>query len=64
MLTIRPDAWPWYIDLKGMNLAVEDGINARFTDVFGVGLTGDELIAPQAIHGPLRARSSDGITPA
>ncbi|MCY4364129.1 MAG: TonB-dependent receptor [Gammaproteobacteria bacterium] len=47
MLTIRPDAWPWYIDLMGMNLADEDGINARFTDVFGVGATGDELIAPR-----------------
>ena len=47
MLTIRPDAWPWYIDLMGMNLADEDGINARFTDVFGVGSTGDELIAPR-----------------
>lgn len=47
MLTIRPDAWPWYIDLMGMNLAGEDGINARFTDVFGVGATGDELIAPR-----------------
>ena len=39
MLTIRPDAWPWYIDLMAMNLADEDGINARFTDVFGVGAT-------------------------
>ena len=47
MLTIRPDAWPWHIDLMGMNLADEDGINARFTDVFGVGSTGDELIAPR-----------------
>ena len=47
MLTLRPDAWPWYIDLMGMNLADEDGINARFTDVFGVGSTGDELIAPR-----------------
>ena len=47
MLTVRPDAWPWYIDLMGMNLADEDGINARFTDVFGVGSTGDELIAPR-----------------
>ncbi len=47
MLTIRPDAWPWYIDLMAMNLADEDGINARFTDVFGVGATADELIAPR-----------------
>ena len=47
MLTISPDAYPWHIDLMGMNLADEDGINARFTDVFGVGSTGDELIAPR-----------------
>ncbi|MYH69860.1 MAG: TonB-dependent receptor, partial [Gammaproteobacteria bacterium] len=47
MLTLAPDARPWHIDLMGMNLADEDGINARFTDVFGVGSTGDELIAPR-----------------
>ena len=47
MLTLAPDAYPWHIDLMGMNLADEDGINARFTDVFGVGSTGDELIAPR-----------------
>ena len=47
MLSIAPDAYPWHIDLMGMNLADEDGINSRFTDVFGVGATGDELIAPR-----------------
>ena len=47
MLTITPDAYPWYVDLMAMNLGDEDGINARFTDVFGVGATGDELIAPR-----------------
>ncbi len=47
MLTITPDGYPWYIELMGMNLADEDGVNARFTDVFGVGATGDELIAPR-----------------
>ena len=47
MLSIAPDAYPWHIDLMGMNLTDEDGINARFTDVFGVGATGDELIAPR-----------------
>ena len=47
MLTLAPDAYPWHVDLMGMNLADEDGINARFTDVFGVGSTGDELIAPR-----------------
>ena len=46
-LTLAPDAWPWHIDLMAMNLTDEDGINARFTDVFGVGATSDELIAPR-----------------
>ena len=46
-LTLAPDAYPWHVDLLGMNLADEDGINARFTDVFGVGATSDELIAPR-----------------
>ena len=44
---IAPDAYPWRVDLLAMNLGDEDGINARFTDVFGVGATGDELIAPR-----------------
>ena len=44
---IAPDAYPWHVHLMAMNLGDEDGINARFTDVFGVGATGDELIAPR-----------------
>ncbi|MAJ30637.1 MAG: TonB-dependent receptor [Gammaproteobacteria bacterium] len=36
-------------ELIGKNLFDKDGINARFTDVFGVGATGDELIAPRQI---------------
>ena len=47
MLTITPDSRPWHIALMAMNLTDEDGINARFTDVFGVGATSDELIAPR-----------------
>ena len=31
------------------NLTDEDGTNARFTDVFGVGATGVELIGPRQI---------------
>ena len=37
----------WRLELIGKNQTDEDGINARFTDVFGVGATGDELIAPR-----------------
>ena len=42
-----PGASDWRVELIGKNLTDEDGINARFTDVFGVGATGDELIAPR-----------------
>ena len=47
MLGVAPDAWRWRLDFILTNLTDEDGINARFTDVFGVGATGDELIAPR-----------------
>jgi iron complex outermembrane receptor protein len=42
-----PGSSDWRVELIGKNLTDEDGINARFTDVFGVGATGDELIAPR-----------------
>ena len=42
-----PGSADWRVELIGKNLTDEDGINARFTDVFGVGATGDELIAPR-----------------
>ena len=31
------------------NLTDEDGVNARFTDVFGVGATGDQFIPPRVL---------------
>ncbi|QFU76883.1 TonB-dependent receptor [Halioglobus maricola] len=43
----HPANGDWRVELIGKNLTDEDGINARFTDVFGVGATGDELIAPR-----------------
>ena len=39
----------WHVELVAKNLTDEDGINARFTDVFGVGATGDELIGPRQL---------------
>jgi iron complex outermembrane receptor protein len=39
----------WHIELIAKNITDEDGINARFTDVFGVGATGDELIGPSQL---------------
>ena len=38
-----------HFEIIGKNLFDQDGINARFTDVFGVGATGDELIAPRQV---------------
>ncbi len=47
VLRFAPNDGPWRIELIGKNLSDEDGINARFTDVFGVGATGDQLIPPR-----------------
>ncbi len=44
----------WGLDLLAINIFNKDGINARFTDVFGVGSTSDELIAPRQIIGRVR----------
>ena len=46
---LRPEGKDWQVELIGKNLTDEAGINARFTDVFGVGATGDELIGPRQI---------------
>lgn len=43
----RPEGKDWRLELIAKNLTDEDGVNARFTDVFGVGATGDELIGPR-----------------
>ena len=43
----RPEGKSWSVELVAKNLTDEAGINARFTDVFGVGATGDELIGPR-----------------
>ena len=39
----------WWLDLILANLTDDAGVNARFTDVFGVGASGEELIAPRQI---------------
>ena len=39
----------WHVELVAKNLTDEDGINARFTDVFRFGATGDELIGPRQL---------------
>ena len=47
IIGLRPEGKDWRVELIGKNLSDEAGINARFTDVFGVGATGDELIGPR-----------------
>ena len=46
-LQVQPDASPWWLTLLATNVGNKHGVNARFTDVFGVGATGDELIPPR-----------------
>ena len=47
MVGLTPAGADWRVELIGKNLTDKDGINARYTDVFGVGATGDELIGPR-----------------
>ena len=49
MVKLTPDDASWRVELIGKNITDEDGINARFTDVFGVGATGDQFIQPRQI---------------
>ena len=44
---VRPGAANWAVELLLHNATDEAGVNARFTDVFGVGATGEELIPPR-----------------
>jgi len=55
VLSFEPQGKNWGVDLLALNLTDEDGVNARFTDVFGVGSTGDELIAPRQLQVRVRA---------
>jgi iron complex outermembrane receptor protein len=49
VLRFSPTDANWRVELIGKNLTDEDGINARFTDVFGVGATGDQFIPPRVL---------------
>ena len=49
VLRFSPTDANWRVELIGKNLSDEDGINARFTDVFGVGATGDQFIPPRVL---------------
>ena len=49
VLRFAPSDANWRVELIAKNLTDEDGINARFTDVFGVGATGDQFIPPRQL---------------
>jgi iron complex outermembrane receptor protein len=49
LVRLLPSGANWRLELIGKNLTDEDGINARFTDVFGVGATGDQFIPPRQL---------------
>ncbi len=40
---------PWVYSLSALNISDEAGVNSKFTDVFGVGATSVELIAPRQV---------------
>ena len=45
----EPVAGNWYVTVRVINATNTDGVNARFTDVFGVGASSEELIPPRQI---------------
>ena len=46
---LRPNAADWQVEVLFLNVKDIAGVNARFTDVFGVGATSEELIPPRQI---------------
>lgn len=48
-LRYEPNDAKWYMNLRLLNISDVDGVNARFTDVFGVGASSEELIPPRRI---------------
>ena len=52
---LTPSRSNWTLGLAVMNVTDNDGVNARFTDVFGVGATSDELIPPRQFLVTLRS---------
>ena len=45
----EPQNGNWYVTLRVINATDNDGVNARFTDVFGVGASSEELIPPRQL---------------
>ncbi|MCY3857760.1 MAG: TonB-dependent receptor [Gammaproteobacteria bacterium] len=47
ILRFEPLDKDWHVTLRVINASNTDGVNARFTDVFGVGASSEELIPPR-----------------
>ena len=45
----EPSGGTWHTSLRMINATNADGVNARFTDAFGVGASSEELIPPRQI---------------
>ena len=50
VIDFEPDNLDWTVNFKLLNLSNVDGINSRFTDVFGVGASSEEYIAPRRVQ--------------
>ena len=46
----QPHAVRWGLALKVLNLTDADGVNSRFTDVFGVGASSEQYIPPRRVQ--------------
>lgn len=49
MIRYEPNVGKWHTTLRVINATNEHGVNARFTDVFGVGASSEELIQPRRV---------------
>ena len=52
--SLVPNSAVWALDLSVLNVTHEDGVNAQFTDSFGVSATSTELIAPRQFLAKLK----------
>ena len=48
-VTYKPAGRPWSLALIGTNLTNNDAINNTFTDIFGIGATGQEFSPPRVV---------------
>ena len=48
-ITYKPSGRPWSLAVIGTNLTNNDAVNNTFTDIFGIGATGQELSPPRVV---------------